>query len=119
MEVSLIDRFKGLPVVFPLVLLFHIVMLCITAFGFISDGVLDTAIAAGTVLEWLLYTVLWLFVCLQQRWAVIGYIALTSLNLLLYFLASKEGIWHMLSDALLPFDVLMCFFLLFYYKRLR
>jgi hypothetical protein len=118
-QLSFIERLKGLPILFPLVGLFHIVLLCITIFGFGKEGLLGTSIGGGTVLEWLLYTVLWVFVCLQYRWAAIGYICLTAINLLLYFLSPKESIWHLVSDTLLPFDILMCVFLLFYYKRFR
>jgi hypothetical protein len=112
-----LQRIRQLPVLFPMVWGFHFVMLCITLFGFAADGVLDTAIAGGTVMEWLAYTLLWTFICLQNRWAAIGYIILTAINLLLYFVGPKDSVWHMISDALLPFDILMCVFLLFYYKR--
>ena len=114
-----IDRLKGLPVLFPLVAAFHVVMLVITVFNFGRDGVLDTFIGGGSVLEWLLYTALWMNVCLQRRWAAIGYIILTAVSLMLQFLTPHNSQWRMIGDTLFPFDVLLCFFLLFYYKRFR
>lgn len=109
----------GLPILFPLVALFHIALLGYNVFSFAQQGVLDTAIAGGTCVELLLYTVLWIAVCDRWRWAAIGYIILTAANLLLQFLNHAGSTWRLVSDALFPFDVLMCFFLLFFYKRFR
>jgi hypothetical protein len=118
-QLSFIDRIKGLPVLFPLVGLFHISMLLVTAIGFAREGVLNTMIGGGSVVEWLLYTLLWVFVCLQYRAAAVGYIILTAANLLLQFLTPQDQSWRHIADTVFPFDVLMCFFLLFYFKRFR
>lgn len=113
----------GLPVLFPMVALFHVVILIITIVGFAQSGTLGEAATGGTCLELLLYTLLWVLVCLRYRWAAIGYIILTSANLALQYLTPEGSIWKSISDAMepghLPVDVLFCFFLLFYYKRLR
>jgi hypothetical protein len=109
----------GLPVLFPIVGLFQIALFCYNLIRFALDGVLGTAIAAGTCVELMLYALLWIAVCDRRRWAAIGYIVLTSVNLLLQFLAPVHSIWHQISDALFPFDALLCFFLLFFYKRFR
>jgi hypothetical protein len=113
----------GLPVVFPLVALFHIAILIITLIGFAQSGTLSEVATAGTCLELLLYTALWVFVCLKNRWAATGYIVLTSLNLGLQYLTPSASARRSFSDAMepghLPVDALFCFFLLFYYKRFR
>jgi hypothetical protein len=109
----------GLPVLFPLVALFHLLLLGYNVISFARQDLLDTIIASGTCVELLLYTLLWVAVCDRWRWAAIGYIVLTAANLLLQFLNPPASNWRLVSDALFPFDVLMCFFLLFYYKRFR
>jgi hypothetical protein len=115
---TLIDRFfKQLPILFPLVALFHLVMLGYSLWTFASQGVLDTFIGGGSTLVVLLYTILWLAVCDARRWGAIGYMALTAITLLLQFATPHQSEWRYVGDALSPFDVLMCFFLLFYYKR--
>jgi hypothetical protein len=113
----------GLPVLFPMVALFHVAILLITVIGFAQSGTLGDFVTRGTCLELLLYTVLWVLVCLRYRWAAIGYVVLTSVNLALQYLTPAGSIWKSVADAMepghLPVDVLFCFFLLFYYKRLR
>jgi hypothetical protein len=110
-----------LPLLFPLVALFHFAILIITIAGFAQADALDATAPAGTCIELLLYTLLWLFVCLQHRWAAIGYILLTCVNLALQYLTAQGSIWRDIADAMapahLPIDALFCFFLLFYYKR--
>ncbi|MBS1615152.1 MAG: hypothetical protein JST06_03440 [Bacteroidetes bacterium] len=117
---SFTDRFfRQLPVIFPIVGLFLIALTGYNVIQFGRQGVLGTGIALGTCAELLLYTLLWLAACDRRRWGAIGFILLTAANLLLYFLAPKDLLWHQISDALLPFDALLCFFLLFFFKRFR
>ncbi len=114
------DRFfRQLPIVFPLIAGFHFVLLGYSIFTFAQAGVLDSAICYGSCAMLLLYALLWVAVCDRRRWAAVGYMTLTAVNLMLYFFARKDSIWHQISDVLLPFDVLMCVFLIFYYKRFR
>lgn len=105
------------PVLFPLVALFHLVMLVMTLWQFGGQGVLMSreGIIAGSV--WLLYTVLWLFICDMKKWAAIGYIALSLAGLCGQFLTAKDGLLYELGTVLFPFDLLMIVFLMFYYKR--
>ena len=116
---TFLERLKGLPILFPLIGVFHFVMLGVTTYSFAKDGVLDTFLGLGSALEWLVYALLWLGVCMQLRWTTIAYIILTAVNLILLFLTPQGSHWKSISDTLFPFDVLMCFFLLFYYKRFR
>lgn len=111
----------GLPVIFPLVGLFHIAILFITIYSFAQDGVLDVFTPAGICLMLLAYAVLWIYICLQRRWAAIAYIILTAVNLCLQYLTPQGNPWRDVGAAMapggLPVDALMCFFLLFFYKR--
>lgn len=111
--------FKNVPVLLPLAALAHLFWTGFSFGKFLSDGTLFGFITGGTVLNQLLYTLLWLGVCLQKRWAGIAYIGVTAVNLCLQFLTPAGSQWKLVADALFPFDVLMCFFILFYYKRLK
>ena len=118
------DRyFRQIPVLFPLVALAHVVWLGLTVVSFAQLDVLGTFIGGGTCVELLLYAVLWLAVCDMRRRAAIGYMVLTAINLGLQYLTPAHAEWRSVADALapahIPIDVLMCFFLLFYYKRFR
>jgi hypothetical protein len=117
---NLIKRFwQELPVLFPLVAIAHIAWLGFAVFSFVQQGVIDTFIGAGNCIVMLLYTVLWIAVCDRWRWAAIGYLVLTAVNLCLQFFTAQHSEWRYVADALFPFDLLMCFFVLFYYKRFR
>lgn len=116
---TLLQRIKELPVLFPLVALFHVVMFAITTYGFARDGVLDTVIGGGSATEWLLSAALWIGVCFWKRWAAIGYIVMTVANMALLFLTPLGSVWRSISGTLFPFDALMGLILLFYYKRFR
>jgi len=108
-----------LPVVFPIVGLFLVALFLFNVISFAANGVLMEPIPAGTAIELFLYAALWLFVCDCRRWAAMAFMALTAANLLLYFLTKEDSFWHQISDALLLFDALLCFFLLFYFRRFR
>jgi hypothetical protein len=115
-----IARMKALPVLFPLVGLFHLAMLLIGAVQFAQLGELGSGLALGSLAHWLVYGLVWLLVCLyQKRTAAIAYVALTSIELLLQFFGPEGSLIRELSKTLFPFHILLCFFLLVYYKRFR
>ena len=117
---SLFERLKSLPVLVPLVAGFHLVMLIIAIIGFSAADVLGEPVPMGTCLVWLLYSAAWISICLQQqKWAAITYIILTAINLALQFLLPKGSLWQQVGGSVFPFDLLMCFFILLYYKRFR
>lgn len=109
--------FRQLPVLFPLVALFHIVVLGL-ALGAFRDVLSDTAIR-WTLVGLALYAVLWLFICDLKKWAGTAYILLTALCIAVEFLLAKDGLWHEVTAYYFPVNALMSFFVLFYYKRLR
>ena len=103
------------PILFPLVALFHIFLLV----RYIAD-LWGSPLTTPVVLPgaWFgIAALLAVFICDLRRWANISYIALTILGLLLQYLAPKGSDWQSLGTTLFPFDLLMCVFLLFYYKR--
>ena len=115
-----IARMKALPVIFPLVGLFHIVMLVIGIVQFAQFGELGSDLALGRLAHWAVYGAVWAWVCLREsRWAALIYIALTAVELLLQFYGPDGSLIRMLADTLFPFSILLSFFLLFFYKRFR
>lgn len=105
------------PIVFPFVALFHFYLLLRFIFTMAPYFDEPAYLAQGV---WLLTaTVLAVFICSMRRWANVGYILLTMAGLLLAYLFPVAKEWKELDTVLFPFDLLMCVFLLFYYKRFR
>ncbi len=105
------------PIIFPFVALFHLYLLIryLISMGGYFDQI--NYLAQGV---WLLVaTLLAVFICSMKRWANVGYILLTIAGLLLAYLLPVGKEWKELNTVLFPFDLLMCVFLLFYYKRFR
>lgn len=108
------DAVKKPPLLFPLVALFHFFALIFALWNVHSSPF-------GT-LEWLqplwilAYTICWVFICDMRKWAAIGYILLTSVDIILYVSRSSNIAASQLT-MLFPTDVLFCFFVLFYYRR--
>lgn len=114
-----LGKLKGLPVLFPLIALFHLLMFGVAVFGFAQSGDLTEFVPAGTCVEWLLYTAFWIAVTFtQRRLPAILYILMAAVNLYLQFLTAKGSDWRLVGGTVFPFDLLLCFFLLYYYKRL-
>ncbi|MBS1644749.1 MAG: hypothetical protein JST36_06880 [Bacteroidetes bacterium] len=120
MALSFRKIWTGMPVLFPLLALFHVLMLAVAAVGFARSGDLFSFIPGGTVLEWLLYSLFWIGVSItQRRLPAILYILLAAGNLCLQFLTPETSDWRSIGSTVFPFDILLCFFLLYYYKRLK
>ena len=100
------------PTLFPWAALFHVGITAHAIWVFRAEP----ALAWFYPVSLIIYTVFWFFVCSMHRWAAIGYVLFTSVNLLLQNLF-QEGVWHSFGGALFPLDILFSFFVLFYYKR--
>lgn len=109
---SFVERFiKKPPVLFPLVALFHIGLLVFSIYN-ASTEPLSSLIWLQPL--WMLaYTFAWLFVCDMKRWAAYAYIGVTTLSLLLHFLAKNE-LYH--SDLFL-LDAIFAMIVMAYIKR--
>jgi hypothetical protein len=103
------------PVVFPAAAIFHLFLL--------ARGIADL----GDTLSYNWLTLLWyaaafvlsVYCVLLKRWSAIAYIVLTIAGLLLQFVLPVGIFWKDVGATLFPFDVLTCFFVLFFYKRFR
>lgn len=95
---------------FPLVALFHLIILGIEAFTF------EPLLWAQLVWK-LLYTISWLFICDLKKWAGFAYIALTTANLFMRWLMTNPSMVNNYTDALFPADVAFTLFVIFYFKK--
>ena len=105
------------PMLFPWVALFHITML-----GFIVWLYRDVPVMSLAWLQplWLLcYTICWLAICDLRRWGAYGYLALTSINLILYATVSNAMLKELYTSPLFLIDVVFCLFILFYFRRME
>lgn len=105
------------PVFFPLVALFHVVMLLAAIWQFGSQGDLQSREGLTTTFVWLIYGILWLFICDMKKWAAIAYVICSLAGLCFQFLLPKGSIWYDIGTVIFPFDLLMIVFLMFYYNR--
>lgn len=109
--------FSQLPILFPMVALFHVALLVLALWSW-RDVLNDPAIY-WTITGLAVYTVLWFAVCDVRKWAGTAYILLTALCIAAQFLLAKSGLWHDVTEYYFPINALLSFFVLFYYKRLR
>lgn len=112
------DRLTArLPVLFPLIGLAHGVWLGWTIWDYRAEPFPS---AIWTQVAWhVAYTLSWLIAARGLRIGAWAYIGLTAANALLRFFLKDENALAFYTDALFPFDVLFCFFLLLYYQRFR
>ena len=106
---------KKPPILFPLVALFHIVLLGKSLWDYHAEP-FPSAIWVQPL--WMLaYTVSWLFVCDMKKPAALIYIALTTLNLTLRYMLTSSTALSNFTDTLFPADALFTFFVFFYYRQ--
>jgi hypothetical protein len=66
---------------------------------------------------WMLtFSISWLFICDLKKWAALLYLALTALNLVLHFWLKPTENYALYIDALVPAEILFCFFAIYYYR---
>lgn len=105
------------PMAFPWIAVGHVAYLVYLVVDAIVDPVGTLMLVQP--LYMLLYTIAWLFVCDMKKWAAYAYVGLTTLNLLLRMALTAEIDKAYFTDVIFPADVLFCFFVLFYFKRLQ
>lgn len=110
------DIATKLPVVFPLVAFFHVVLFIWT--------LRSLAMAPATTTEistlWMLaYTACWVATADARKWGAMGYIIVTVGSILIYLTATERSTWITYESPIFILDILFCFFIMFYYKRFR
>ena len=71
-------------------------------------------------LTWMLaYTTFWIAAARYKRWGAWGYMALTAVNILLFYYTKTAVARIDYVSSIFLLDILFSFFLLLYYKHLR
>lgn len=96
---------------FPLVALFHIVLLFFSIYNASSEPF--PSIIWLQPLWLLAYTIAWVLVCGMKRWAAYMYIAVTTISLGVHFFAKDD----LYNSSLFLIDVLFAMILMAYIKR--
>ncbi len=120
--VFLRDVIRKAPTPFPYIAGFHVLMFLVI---FIYWWGLPISYYYVEILWTLGFTVCWLYVCDLKRWAVYGYLGLTVANIILYVSShsmteaqQKKFQTDYISSLLIP-ALIFCFFLLFFFRRLK
>ena len=108
---------QKLPIAFPLIGVFHLLCLLYLVYSAIDDPLGGWMYLQPVYL--LLYTATWLLICDGRRWAVMVYIALTALNLLLFYLLTNQMDKVYFTANIFPADVVFSLVLFIYFKKLK
>lgn len=105
------------PILFPLVALFHLMMLCYSIWNYKEFSFPSVYWLPSLWL--LIYLISWLFICDLKRWAALLYIALTILNVLLHYILKYQSEVSIYTAPFFVIYILFSFFALFYYRKLQ
>jgi glycerol-3-phosphate acyltransferase PlsY len=116
MSVPFIKRiWQKPPIAFPLIGLFHVGILGYILYDNISDPI------GGLIwmqpISMLVYTVLWLLICDLKKWAALGYMGVTTANLIARMLITDHMVEVYFLNVLFPADVIFTIITLIYYKK--
>lgn len=107
--------FSKPPAIFPWLGVFQLAMTLHAVWTLLSIPV--------TQIDWLrplslaIYTTLWFIVCDMKRWAAIGYTVMTAACILMRFYAAPDTALSIFGDAFFPVDILMCFFIMYFFRK--
>ena len=65
------------------------------------------------------YSIGWLGVTIHKKWGAFLYIGLTIVNIVLFFMLHSHHDITTYRSSLFMIDILLCFFILFYFKKLE
>ena len=112
-----VDIVQKPPVLFPLVGLFHLLMLVWTIW---SDRYLHFPDIAMLEVAWMIgYTFFWIAACDFRKWGASGYFLLTLIDTSIYLAIRNGKLPLEYRSNMFLLDGLFSFFLLVYYKRFR
>ncbi len=110
------DIFRKPPVLFPLVAVFHIVLLCITLYTAIKEPGNTTYLG----LLWMTaYAFFWVGTADLRKWGALGYIGVTVVSIVVWYMAYAVGHRPSNGSPIFLIDLLFSFFIMFYFKRFR
>lgn len=117
----IVQYFTRMPVVFPLVGLFLLVLAGAEAWNYYGDGEVSFLYRLRPAVL-LLYFLFWAGVCFERKKAGLAFLCLTILNVAFYLFGPESVMKHALGDLLfipLPVNILFSFLLLFYFRKLK
>lgn len=117
MSTSFKDMITKPPVVFPLVALFHIIMLLISIITMVQQPAATTEISC----LWMLgYTVFWVATTAMRKWGAMGYVLTTAANVVTWYAFQGQPSQQLayVSNIFL-IDIIFSFFVIIYYRRFR
>ncbi len=119
---SIVARyFKAMPVVFPLVGLFLLGLAAFEAWNYMGANDVSPLYKLRPLVL-LLYFVTWAGACLRWKKPSLAFLVLTIINVAFYLFGPDILLKRALGDILfipLPVNILFCFLLLFYFRRLQ
>ena len=116
-KVFFTDIIRKPPILFPFVGLFHILWLLWTIWDDRQEPFPDMV---WLEMLWMIgYTFFWLAACDLRKWGALGYILLTSLNVVISLAAHYGKISSAWSSNMFLIDVVLSMFILFYFKKLK
>lgn len=110
------DFFTKPPVVFPLVALFHLLLLILSVVSLISAPATATEIGAAWMLA---YTLFWLAASTMRKWGAIGYILVTVADILTWYAVKDPHLRDFYNSSLFLISIVFSLFIVIYYRRFR
>ncbi len=107
--------FTKMPVVFPLIAVFHLLWLVWILTGIRSE-IFSTELLIR--ISWMtLYAICWIAASDRKKWGALGYLLLTLTNMVLFLVLKTPLLRDTYMSSLFLIDGLFSFFLLFYFKQ--
>lgn len=113
--------FTSAPIAFPMIAIFHIWLTISEAINYIGDTSVFPIYSLRPIIL-LLYTIFWIGCCYMKRWAGFGYLVLTLVNVSFHLFGPPSILKQAVGDLLflpVPVNLLFCFLILFYFKRMQ
>jgi hypothetical protein len=121
-ERNIVKRyFKQMPVFFPLIGLFLLVMAGIEFWSYANDSGYLLVYWLRPVL-FLAYALLWLPICFAKKWAALGFLVLSILGMAFFLFGPGGTLKSAIGDVYVlpvPANILFSFLILFYYRKLK
>lgn len=115
-KTTLKDLITKPPVVFPLVALFHFILLGMSFISLVKVPAFTTELSA----LWMLgYTVAWLGATAMRKWGAILYVLITAADVVTWYGAKTAADKSILTSNLFLISLVFSFFIILYYRRLR
>lgn len=121
-EKNLVKRyFTKMPIFFPLIGLFLLVMAGMEFWNYASDGGYLLIYWLRPVL-FLIYALLWVPICFAKKWAALSFLILSILGMSFFLFGPSSSLKGAIGDVYImpiPANILFSFLVLFFYRKLK